>query len=128
MQVLFERKQFFSDFYIVRIINTRAEHFFILIQTVKSMYSLIVSFVPFFFDKMDMCVTYESRMLKRTKHMGRSLKMSHLLHIRGNENEIYAAESKLRDAQKHINQFSVTKLRDGNINGDALICVCKAES
>lgn len=42
--------------------------------------------------------------------------MSHLLHIRGNENEIHAAESKLRDTQKYINQFSATKLQESNIN------------
>lgn len=41
---------------------------------------------------------------------------SHLLHIGGNENEIHAAESELRDTQKHINQLSATKPRDSNIN------------
>lgn len=41
---------------------------------------------------------------------------SHLFHIRGNENEIHAAESELRDTQKHINQRSATKPRDSNIN------------
>lgn len=42
--------------------------------------------------------------------------MPYLFHVRGNENEIYAAESELRDTQKHINQLSATKLRESNIN------------
>lgn len=42
--------------------------------------------------------------------------MPYLFHICGNENEINAAESELRDTQKYINQLSATKLRESNIN------------
>lgn len=42
--------------------------------------------------------------------------MPHLLHICRNKNEIYAAESKLRDTQKYINQLSATKSQKSNIN------------
>jgi len=51
--------------------------------------------------------------------------MSHLLHVRGNENEIHAAESELRDTQKHINQLSATKPRESNINARRANIGCK---
>lgn len=55
-----------------------------------------------------------SRIRKRFKTLDKEKEafwITHLLHILGNENEINAAKSELRDTQKYINQFSATKRR-----------------